>query len=109
MGVSGVEEIGKATVLVGAVEEVEARRAGKVITGGAAAARKSNIGKAPAATILAAIQPLSLPYSNVRGSIGLKPSSEIAFLRSRFGSARSNISVLSYSTIMPCLVTTPLM
>jgi len=109
LGIAGVEESGKAEVLVGAVEEVEARRAGKVVRGGEAGARKSNIVKASAAAILAAIQPLSLPYSNVRGSSGLRPSLEIAFLQSRLGSARSNISVLSYSTIMPRSVTTPLM
>jgi hypothetical protein len=86
----------------GAVGEVK-------VVGIAAGARKSNIVKASAAAILAAIQPLSLPYSNVRGSSGLRPSLEIAFLQSRLGSARSNISVLSYSTIMPRSVTTPLM
>jgi len=103
LGVAGVEETGKAKVLVGAVEEVEAvgargageaievgdvARAGKVVRGGAAGARKSNIVKASAAAILAAIQPLSLPYSNVRGSSGLRPSLQIAFLQSRLGSAR---------------------
>jgi hypothetical protein len=108
-GVAGVEETGKAEVLVGAVEEVEARRAGKVVRGGAAGARKSNIVKASAAAILAAIQPLSLPYLNVCGSSGLRPSLEIVFLQSRLGSARSNISVLSYSTIMLRSVTAPLM
>jgi hypothetical protein len=130
LGVAGVEETGKAEVLVGAVEEVKAvgargpgeaievgdaveardiARAGKVVRGGAAGARKSNIVKASAAAILAAIQPLSLPYSNVRSSSGLRPSLVIAFLQSRLGSAHSNISVLSYSTIMPRSVTTPLM
>jgi hypothetical protein len=136
LGVAGVEETGeaeetgKAEVLVGAVEEVEAvgargageaievgdaveagdiARAGKVVRGGAAGARKSNIVKDSAAAILAAIQPLSLPYSNVHGSSGLRPSLVIAFLQSRLGSAHSNISVLSYSTVMPRSVTTPLM
>jgi len=38
LGVAGVNETGKAKVPVGAVEEVEARRAGKVVRGGAAGA-----------------------------------------------------------------------
>jgi hypothetical protein len=132
LGVAGVEETGKAEVLVGAVEQVEAvgargagevievrdadaveardiARAGKVVSGGASGARKSNIVKASAGAILAAIQPLSLPYSNVRSSSRLRPSLEISFLQSRLGRACSNISVLSYSTIMPRSVTTPLM
>jgi len=136
MGVAGVEETegaeeaGEAELLVGAVGEVEAivargageaievrdaveagdmARAGKVVRGAAAGARNSNIVKASTAAILAAIQPLSLPYSNVRGSSGLRPSLVITFLQSRLGSARSNISVLSYSAIMPRSVTTPLM
>jgi len=100
-----------------AVELIEYMEAGEVggavgeikVVGIAAGARKSNIVKASAAAILAAIQPLSLPYSNVPGSSGLRPSLVIAFLQSRLGSARSNISVLSYSTIMPRSVTTPLM
>jgi len=77
LAVAGVKETGNAEVLVGAVEEVEAvgasgtgeaievgdvARAGKVVRGGVAGARKSNIVKASAAPILAAIQPLSLPY-----------------------------------------------
>jgi len=103
--------------VVRAVELIEYMEAGEV--GGAvgevkvvkiaAGARKSNIAKASAAAIFAAIQPFRLPYSNVRGSSGLRPSSVIAFLQSRLGSARSNISVLSYLTIMPRSVTTPLM
>jgi hypothetical protein len=109
----GAEETGEAKVLVGAVGEVDAvgaRGAGEtIVAGGEVGARNSNIVKASTAAILAAIQPLSLPYSNVRGSSGLRPNLVIAFLQSRLGSARSNISVLSYSTIMPCSVTTPLM
>jgi hypothetical protein len=97
------EDTGEAKVLVGAVGEVEVRdtveagdiaRAGKVVRGGAAGARKSNIVKASGAATLAAIQPLSLPYSNVHGLSGFRPSLEIAFLQSRLGSACSNISVL---------------
>jgi hypothetical protein len=82
LGVAGVEETGKAEVLVGAVQEVEAvgargageaievgdaveagdiTRAKKIVRGGVAGARKSNIVKASAAAILAVIQPLSLP------------------------------------------------
>jgi len=109
LGVAGVEETGKAEVLVGAVEEVEARRAGNVVMGGVAGARKSNIVKASTAAILAEIQPLSLPHWIERGSSGLRPRLEITFLQARLGRARSNISVLSYLTIMPCSVTTPLM
>jgi len=130
LGVAGVEETGKAEELVGAVEEVEAvgargageaievgdaveagdiARAGKIVRGSVAEARKSNIVKASAAAILAVIQPLSLPYSNVRGSSRLRPSLVIAFLQSRLGSTCSNISVLLYSTIIPRSVTTLLM
>jgi hypothetical protein len=124
-GTEGAEETGDAEVLVRAVEEVETigalgtgeaitvgdaveagdiGRAGKVVRGGVAGARKSNIVKVSAVTILATIQPVSLPYSS-----GLRPSSEIACLQSHLGSTHSNISVLSYSTIMLRLVTTLLM
>jgi len=106
----GAGEVARA---VGLIEYMEAGEVGGAVgevkvVGIAAGARKSNIVKASAAAILAAIQPMSLPYSNVRGSSGLGPSLVIAFLQSRLGSARSNISVLSYSTIMPRSVTTPL-
>ena len=115
LGVAAVKGTGKAEVLVGAVEEVEAvgargagevievrdaveagdiARAEKVVRGCAAGAGKSNIVKASTAAILAAIQPMSLRYSNVCGSRRLGPSLVIAFLQSRLGSARSNISIL---------------
>ena len=51
-----------------AIEVEDNARAGEVVRGGVAGARKSNIVKASAAAILATIQPLSLSYSNVRGS-----------------------------------------
>jgi len=109
----GAEETGEAEVLVGAVGEVEAvgaRGAGEtVVAGGEVGARNSNIVKASTAAILAVIQPLSLPYSKVRGSSRLRPSLLITFLQSHLGSACSNISVLSYSTIIPRSVTIPLM
>jgi hypothetical protein len=77
--IAAVKESGKAEVLVGAVDEVEAvgargagepmevgdgveagdiATAGKVVGAGAAGGRKSNIVKASAAAILATIQPL---------------------------------------------------
>ena len=113
LGVAGVETTGEASVLVGAMGEVEAvgaRGAGETfIAGGEVGARKSNIVKASTAAILAAIQPLSLPYSNVHSSSRLRPHLVITFLQSRLGSACSNISILSFLTIMPRSVTTPLM
>ena len=114
MGAVGEVEVvvamgaGEAIEVGDAVEAGDIARAGRVVRGGAAGARKSNIFKASAAAILAAIQPLSLPYLNVRGSSGLRPSLEIAFLQSRLGSACSNKSVLLFSTIIPRSVTAPL-
>ena len=90
------------------IEVGDVARAGKAVMGGVAGARISNIVKASAAAIVAAIQPLSFMYSNVCGSSGLIRSLAIAFLLSHLGSALSNIFVLSYSTIMPHSVTTPL-
>ena len=55
-----------------AIEVVDAARAGQVVRGGAAGARKSNIFKSSAAVILAAIQPLSFPYSNICSSSKLR-------------------------------------
>jgi len=129
MGVAGVEETEKAEVLFGAVDVVEAARArgvgqaiqvgdtvedgdiaraGKVVRGGVPGARKLNIVKASAAAILAVIQPLSLPFSNVHGSGGFRPSCAFPCLQSLLGSARRNICVISYSTILPGSVPTPL-
>jgi len=130
LGVAEVEQTGKADVVLGAVEEVEAiedrgageaievgdaveagdiARAGDIVKSGMAGATKSNILKASIAMIFAAIKLLCLPYMNIRSSSRLGPSLEIAFLQHRSGSAHSNISFLSYSTIMPRLVTTLLM
>jgi hypothetical protein len=110
--VAGVEETGKAEVLVGVMGEIEAvgaRGAGEtVVAGGEVGARNSNIVKASTGAILAVIQPLSLPYSKVRCSSRLRPSLVIAFLQSRLGSACSNKSVLLFSTIIPRSVTAPL-
>jgi hypothetical protein len=79
-----------------AIEVGDVGRAGKVVRGGVEGARKSNIVKASTPAILAAIKALSLPYLNVPGSSGLRPSISIAFLQSCLGSACSNVSVLSY-------------
>jgi len=121
------EETGEAKVLVGAVGEVEAVgargageamevgdavdaggivRAGIVFWGDVAGARKLNVVKASADAILAVIEPFSFPYLTGRGSRMLRPSFAIALLQSRLGSACSNISVFSYSTIVPRSVTT---
>ena len=102
-----------AKVLVGAVREVEAIgacSAGEtIVAGGEVGARNSKIVQPSTAAILAVIQHLSMSYSNVRGLSGLRPCIGIAFLQSRLGSAPSNLSVLTYSTIMLRSVTTPLM
>jgi hypothetical protein len=65
----------------------------------------SNIASASAADIVLVNQSLSLPWSNSHGSSRMRLSFVIAFLQSRFRSPHSNISVLSYSMIMPPSVT----
>jgi len=104
-------EAGDVASAVGSIEYMEAGEVGGVVVAlvvicAAVGVRNSIIATASVAEIFEVIQSLSLPWSNVRGSSGLRWSSVLAFLQSHWGSAHSNISVLSCSTIMPRSVTT---
>jgi hypothetical protein len=107
-------EAGDVVRAVESIEYMQAAEVGgaggevKVVGIAAAGATNSIMATVSAAEILEVIQLLSLLLSSVRGSSGFRPSIVIAFLQSCLGSARSDISVISYLTIMPHSVTTPL-
>ncbi|KAF8244977.1 hypothetical protein K440DRAFT_646653 [Wilcoxina mikolae CBS 423.85] len=93
----------------GAREVFRASSTVEVVRRATAGARNLNMARASTVVIFAVIQSLSLPNSNVLGSIGCIPSLVITFLQGRFGSACSSISVLSYSHVIPYSISTALM